>query len=107
MVWGIFTLIRKISKDKVKDDKTAISKIKKEELPKELQNKSEAEIKTIVAQKTKERETIQKEIGELGKKRQQYIDTETKKTKKQDDLGNAISTSIIGFAKVKGYTVEK
>lgn len=93
--------------DKVKDDKTAISKIKKEELPKELQNKSEAEIKTIVAEKTKERETIQKEIGELGKKRQQYIDAEAKKTKKQDDLGNAINTSIVAFAKVKGYTVEK
>lgn len=93
--------------DKVKDDKTAISKIKKEELPKELQNKSEAEIKTIVAEKTKERETIQKEIGELGKKRQQYIDSEAKKTKKQDDLGNAINTSIVAFAKVKGYTVEK
>lgn len=93
--------------DKVKDDKTAISKIKKEELPKELQNKSEAEIKTIVAEKTKERETIQKEIAELGKKRQQYIDAEAKKTKKQDDLGNAINTSIVAFAKVKGYTVEK
>lgn len=93
--------------DKVKDDATAISKIKKEELPKELQNKSAAELKVIVAQKTKERETIQKEIGELAKKRQQYIDTEAKKTKKQDDLGNTINTSIIAFAKIKGYTVEK
>lgn len=93
--------------DKVKDDATAISKIKKEELPKELQNKSTAELKVIVAQKTKERETIQKEIGELAKKRQQYIDTEAKKTKKQDDLGNTINTSIITFAKIKGYTVEK
>jgi len=93
--------------DKVKDDKTALSKMKKEELPAELQNKSEAEIKTIVEQKTKEREMIQKEIGELGKKRQQYIDTESKKTKKQDDLGNAINTSIIDFAKAKGYTIEK
>ncbi|MDN3675254.1 vWA domain-containing protein [Flavobacterium branchiarum] len=93
--------------DKVKDDATAISKIKKEELPKEFQNKSAAELKVIVAQKTKERETIQKEIGELAKKRQQYIDTEAKKTKKQDDLGNTINTSIIAFAKIKGYTVEK
>lgn len=93
--------------DKVKDDATAISKIKKEELPTELRNKSTAELKVIVAQKTKERENIQKEIGELAKKRQQYIDTEAKKTKKQDDLGNTINTSIIAFAKVKGYTVEK
>ncbi|MCV9927673.1 VWA domain-containing protein [Flavobacterium sp. LS1R49] len=93
--------------DKVKDDATAISKIKKEELPAELQNKSTAELNVIVAQKTKERENIQKEIGELAKKRQEYIDTEAKKTKKQDDLGNAINTSIVAFAKVKGYTVEK
>ncbi|WP_281309432.1 vWA domain-containing protein [Flavobacterium flavigenum] len=93
--------------DKVKDDATAISKIKKEELPVELQNKSAEEIKTFVAQKSKERETIQKEISVLAKKRQEYIDSESKKSKKQDDLGNAINTSILGFAKVKGYTVEK
>lgn len=93
--------------DKMKDDKEAVDKISNEELPTELKNKSKAEIKTIVAQKTKERETIQKEISELAKKRQNYIDTEAKKTKTQDDLGNAISTSIVSFAKVKGYTVDK
>lgn len=93
--------------DKVKQDPKAITKIKKEELPAELQNKSEAELEVIVTQKTKERETIQKEIGELGKKRQQYIDTQAKKTKSQDDLGKAINTSIVALAKVKGYTVEK
>ncbi len=61
----------------------------------------------IVTEKTKERETIQKEIGVLAKKRQEYIDNESKKTKKQDDLGNTINSSIVAFAKVKGYTVEK
>ncbi len=93
--------------DKVKDDKDALAKLKKEELPKELQNKSAAEIKVYVDQKSKEREAIQKEISELAKKRQDYIDTEAKKTKTQDDLGNAINTSIVAFAKIKGYTVEK
>lgn len=93
--------------DKVKDDKEAVSKLKKEELPKELQNKSAAEIKIYVEKKSKEREAIQKEIAELAKKRQDYIDTEAKKTKTQDDLGNAINTSIMAFAKIKGYTVEK
>ena len=93
--------------DRVKEDSKAISKIKKEELPAELQNKSEAELEAIVTQKTKERGAIQKEIGELGKKRQQYIDAEAKKSKSQDDLGNAITTSIVTLAKVKGYTVEK
>jgi len=93
--------------DKVKDDAGAISKIKKEELPSELQDKSTAELQKIVTEKTKERETIQKEIGVLAKKRQEYIDNESKKTKKQDDLGNTINSSIVAFAKVKGYTVEK
>ena len=93
--------------DRVKQDSKAISKIKKEELPAELQNKSVAEVEMIVSQKTKEREAIQKEIGELGKKRQQYIDSEAKKTKSQDDLGKAINTSIVTLAKAKGYTIEK
>ncbi|WP_264565907.1 vWA domain-containing protein [Flavobacterium sp. N3904] len=93
--------------DKVKEDPKAIAKIKKTELPVELQNKSEAEVEVIVTQKAKEREIIQKEIGELAKKRQQYIDTEAKKTKSQDDLGNAINTSIVALAKAKGYTVEQ
>jgi len=93
--------------DKVKEDAGAISKIKKEELPAELKDKSTAEIQKIVTEKTKERETIQKEITVLAKKRQQYIETESKKTKKQDDLGNTINTSIVAFAKVKGYTIDK
>ncbi|MBE8727466.1 vWA domain-containing protein [Flavobacterium hungaricum] len=93
--------------DKTKQDPNVISKIKKEELPDELKDKSEAEIKTIVTEKTKEREAIQKEISVLAKKRQEYIDAEAKKTKKQDDLGNTINSSIVAFAKVKGYTVEK
>jgi hypothetical protein len=92
--------------DKVKEDKQAVQKLKKEELPKELQNKTTAEINTIIAQKTKERETIQKEISDLAKQRQQYIDNEAKKSKKQDDLGHAMSTSIVTFAKQKGYSVQ-
>jgi hypothetical protein len=93
--------------DKAKYDKRALETIKKEELPKELQNKTKQEIQVIVTQKTKEREAVQKEIAELAKKRQAYIDLESKKTKAKDDLGNTINTSIITFAKVKGYTVEQ
>jgi hypothetical protein len=93
--------------DKMKNDKQIVSKLKKEELPNELQNKSNAEIETIVNQKAKEREVIQKEIAVLAKKRQDFINNEAKKAKKQDDLGNAINTSIASFAKLKGYTLEK
>ena len=91
--------------DKAKKDNKAIEKLKPEELPAELKNKSKEEIKTIVAQKAKERETIQKEMAELAKKRQAFIDNESKNTKTQDDLGNAMASSIHSFAKAKGYVV--
>lgn len=92
--------------DKVKEDKDAVSKLKKEELPAELKNKSTAEIKAYVETKSKERETIQKEIAQLAKQRQDFIDAEMKKKNVKDDLGNAMGTSIVTFAKQKGYTVE-
>jgi hypothetical protein len=91
--------------DKAKKDDKAIEKLKPEELPAELKNKSKEEIKTIVAQKAKERETIQKEMAELAKKRQVFIDNESKNTALQDDLGNAMVTSIHSYAKAKGYVV--
>ena len=92
--------------DKYKDDKTVISKIKKEELPKELANKSTKEIEEFINEKTKEREKLQKEIAELAKKRQEFIDKERDKTVIKDDLGVAISNSIIEFGKIKGFTNE-
>ena len=92
--------------DKYKDDKTAISKIKKEELPKELANKSTKEIEEFINEKTKEREKLQKEIAELAKKRQEFIDKERDKTAVKDDLGVAISNSIIELGKIKGFTNE-
>ena len=92
--------------DKYKDDKTALSKIKKEELPKELANKSTKEIEEFIYEKTKEREKLQKEIAELAKKRQEFIDKERDKTAVKDDLGDAISNSIIELGKIKGFTNE-
>lgn len=91
--------------DKAKIDAKALDNLKEEELPAELKNKSKEEIKTIVTQKTKEREKIQKEMAELAKKRQDFIDNESKNTKTQDDLGNAMATSIHSYAKAKGYVV--
>ena len=92
--------------DKVKEDSKAISNIKKEELPKELRNKSTEELNAIVAQKAKEREEIQKEINVLAKQRQAYIETESEKSgTNNDDLGNAINSSILAFAKTQGYLV--
>lgn len=94
--------------DKVKADKKALSEIKESELPVELQGKTKAELEKVVAEKTKEREAIQKEISDLAKKRQEYIDQKLKETDPDaDDLGNAINSSIMELAKIKGYTAEK
>ena len=92
--------------DKYKDDKTVISTIKKEELPKEIANKTPKEIEEFIKLKTNERANLQKEITELAKKRQEFIDKEKVKNNVTDDLGNAISHSIIELGKMKGFTIE-
>ncbi len=93
--------------DKMKKDKNAVANAKKEDLPVEYQDKTPAELTKIVEEKTQEREIIQKEISELAKKRQEYITNENKKIKIEDHLGNSINSSILIFAKAKGYSVEK
>lgn len=93
--------------DKVKEDKYALDKMKKEDLPEELKDKNSTEIKAIVTEKTKERAAIQKEIETLSKQRQAYIDEENKKAKTEDDLGAAISNSILDIAKLKGYVTAR
>lgn len=94
--------------DKMKEDKNVLSSIKKEELPEELKNKSIEDIESIITQKEKERSSIQKEIASLAAKRQAYIDEQLKKEgeTKTDDLGNAITESILTVAKIKGYVSE-
>ncbi len=92
--------------DRYKADKNVVANLKKDELPEELKGKSTTEINALIEVKTKEREQIQKEIGELAKKREAYLAQEAK-TKGGDDLGDAISQSIVTLAKQKGYTTEK
>ena len=93
--------------DKAEKDAGFISNMKASELPDELKGKSKEEIKKAVAMKSAEREKIQREIEELSKKRQIYIDAETKKrgTDDSDDLGKAIESSIQELAKMNGYSL--
>ncbi|NMR34445.1 VWA domain-containing protein [Chryseobacterium aquaticum] len=92
--------------DKVEKDKSYISSIREEELPSELKGKSKEEINKIVAQKSADRDKIQKEIEILAKQRQAYIDAEMKKrgSSEGDDLGKAIEKSILELGKKKGYS---
>jgi hypothetical protein len=93
--------------DNVKDNASNLDKIKSEDLPTEYKNKSKDEIKKIVSEKSKERDEIQKEIGDLSVKRQNYITELSKQKNDADDLGSAIKSSIITFANIKGYSIDK
>lgn len=65
--------------DKAEKDARFIATVKDDALPAELKGKSKEEIIKAVAGKSAERGKIQKEIEELSRKRQEYIDTEMKK----------------------------
>jgi hypothetical protein len=92
--------------DKVKQDKDYVKNVDKKTLPAEYQNLTTEELQKEIDKKTVEREQIQKEIQELAKKRQAYIDEKMKEETTQDDFGLAITTSIKEFAKIKGYQME-
>lgn len=89
--------------DAVEENEVDITKLKDDELPAELKGKSVAEKEKFVEEKSAERKKIQKELDELSLKRQKFIDEEMKKLGDEDDLGNAISKSIIEFASKLGY----
>ncbi|RMZ58758.1 VWA domain-containing protein [Chryseobacterium nematophagum] len=92
--------------DKSAKDSDFMSTVKESELPTELKGKSKEEVKKIVTTKSADREKIQKQIEELSKKRQSYIDAEMKKrgSSDADDLGKAIEKSILELAKKNGYS---
>ncbi|MCP1301951.1 VWA domain-containing protein [Chryseobacterium sp. S0630] len=93
--------------DKAEKDAGFIANVKESELPAELKGKSKEEIQKTIAAKSAARDKIQKEIEELSKKRQTYIDSEIKKrgTDDSDDLGKAIESSIVELAKKNGYSL--
>lgn len=93
--------------DKAEKDAGFIATVKESELPAELKGKSKEEIQKMIVTKAAAREKIQKEIEELSKKRQTYIDSEMKKrgTDDSDDLGKAIESSILELAKKNGYSL--
>lgn len=92
--------------DRAEKDVNFMSDVKAEELPSELKGKSNEEIKKVIAEKSAERQKIQKEIEELSKKRQSFIDAEMKKrgNSDSDDLGKAIERSVLELAKRNGYS---
>lgn len=90
--------------DASEDSDFDVSKIKKDQLPKELQGKSAGAIDAFIKEKKTERSKIQKEIQEANAKRQAYI---SKKQKNQEgELENAMLGAIQRQAAKKNYTWE-
>jgi hypothetical protein len=65
--------------DDMKDGRTKLSELKKDELPAELKDKSPEEQKAYLKAQEEKRKQLQAQVAELVKKRQAYVDAETKK----------------------------
>ncbi|WP_299219652.1 vWA domain-containing protein [uncultured Aquimarina sp.] len=65
--------------DAAEDKDFELEKVAKEELPKELKNKSNTELKQYITQKSNERKEVQEKIQKLNKKRITYIKNNSKK----------------------------
>ena len=90
--------------DADKKQKVDYKKIIKKQLPKELQNKTEKEIKAYVKIKAQERKAIQKKIKELDSKRRSYIAKKQKEGSKKNELNNVMIKAIKRQAKLKNYS---
>ncbi len=80
------------------------TKIEKKQLPKELQNKSETELKTYVNLQAKKRSEIQEKIKTLHKKRNNFITNKQKQSTNKDELNSVMIKAIKRQAKLKNYT---
>ena len=90
--------------DADKKGKLDYKKIKEKMLPKELQNKSEAEIKSYVKIQSKIRNEIQQKIKELDIKRRSFIAKKQKEGSQKDVLNDVMIKAIKRQAKLKNYS---
>lgn len=90
--------------DASKNKDFSYKSLKKEELPNELQEKDDEEIKSYVQSKSKEREEIQQKIQDLNKKRNEYVAKKRKENSKNNELESVIINAIKKQAKKKNYS---
>jgi len=90
--------------DAAEDDEFDVAAVKKEELPKELRDKSKAELNAFIGEKKTERKRIQKEIQQLNAKRESYISKHAQQEK--GELENAMLNAIKRQAAFKKFKWE-
>jgi len=81
----------------------SFDKVDKTSLPKQLQNKSNSELKKYVETQQKEREKIQEKIQELNKRRKQFV-ADKNANPKNNNLENAMISAIKKQAKGKNFS---
>lgn len=91
--------------DAIEENEEAIETLKEDELPNELKGKTKSQIKTYIANKKAERDSIKQQIQELNTKRKDYVLKQQNKTK--NGLENAMIDAIKTQAQEKNYKWEK
>tara|TARA_B100000508_G_scaffold137355_1_gene131546 strand:+ start:58424 stop:59572 length:1149 start_codon:yes stop_codon:yes gene_type:complete len=92
--------------DRVGDDESKLKDIKADQLPEELQGKSDKEKMAYLKLKALERKAIQDKIQSLGEKRADFIkEKSSEETDEDDDFGKAVESSIKSFALAKNYVL--
>jgi hypothetical protein len=89
--------------DAKKDGSLDLTKIPKDQLPKEMQKMSLEEQKKYIDDKAKEREKIQIEINKLDKQRRDYIAKQLAENKQENTLDAAMLKIIRDQASKKNY----
>ncbi len=87
--------------DAEEEEDFSYDKLKKEDLPENLQGKTKSEIKAYVSEQRRERERIQKEIAQLNEKRRQYIAANKKEN--SNGLESAMIQALKKQALKKNY----
>lgn len=89
--------------DAMEKDEEILDEIKKEDLPEEMKGMTKAEQKAYIEKKAKERETLQTEINELNKKRQDFITKKQQENAETLTLDNVMLKAIREQAEAKGF----
>lgn len=95
--------------DGIEQGNVKLDSIHAEDLPAELKGKSKEEQTKYLDGKKADRTKYQNKIGELSKKREEYITEEMKKINESEakkDLGSAIVESLVATAQKTGFTVD-
>jgi len=91
--------------DAAEDKDFELEEVATEELPQELKDKSKAELKQYITQKSNERKEIQKKIQELNKKRLVHIKNNSKK--EESSLEAALIKAIKTQGQKKSFSWEE